>query len=221
MRSITVLRAALVGLGLLLSALAQAAEPARRVALADERMAATPSGRELLKYLANCALAEDQVLTAEHEGRAFEFPGAIGLAPEWHSRPMSEAEQRWVSACLLARTNHFGVKVVLSLRSEFPSNAPGLQILGEEDAAYTLEEGSFFGNLFADRPTGYVCGPTQSEQRRALLQAHRRVCALPGANGVSACGIRHVGACSPQALQQDGIDYREALAVFLPAEPVP
>jgi hypothetical protein len=78
-------------------ALAAAAQGAASHApLADARTATTPAARKTLKYLASCALDAGTVLTARHEGVDFEFPGGIGLAPEWYRRAMTEEEQRWV-----------------------------------------------------------------------------------------------------------------------------
>lgn len=205
---------------LVLLAVAQAAAAApRQVALADTRLLATAASRQLLKYLASCALDADTVLTATHAGQTLEFPGGLGLAPQWQHRGLDAAQRRWVSACLLARTNHFGVTVQLSLRAAFPSDAPGLRVDDDEARRYTLQEATFFGNLFADRPTAYACGPAMTPERRSALQAQQRVCALPGSDGRSACGFVHVGACTPQAFQQDGTDYHEAITVFLPPGP--
>ena len=203
-------------LALLAGWAAQAQATPRTVKLSDERMAQTPQGRERLKYLANCALAEDLVLTAESAGERYTFPGGLGLAPQWDQRAMTEQEQLWVSACMLARTNFYGIKVLLSMRSDFPSNAPGLQIMTEEDKAYPLEEATYFGNLFADKPVGYVCSPEQTAQRRANFAAQRRICALPGADGKTACGMVHVGVCSTTNYNQGGYQYRAAISVFLP-----
>ena len=199
----------------------QAATDTHYVTLADARMATTHEGRQQLKYLASCALNENMVLTAEHQGERLEFPGGLGLAPQWFERAMTEQEQRWISACMLARTNFFGTKVMLSMRSDFPSQAPGLQTWREEDAAYTLEEATFFGNLFTDRPVAYVCGPEQTPERRANLTAQRRVCALPDAQGITACRMIYVGACSAQNYRQNGQAYEEAISIFLPPQATP
>ena len=188
----------------------------RAVKLSDERMAQTAQGREQLKYLANCALAGDLVLTAESAGERYEFPGGLGLAPEWHQRAMTEQEQLWVSACMMARTNFYGIKVLLSMRSDFPSNAPGLQIMSEEDKAYPLEEATYFGNLFADKPVGYVCSPEQTAPQRANFAAQHRVCSLREANGKTACGMVHVGVCSAANYNQGGHQYKASISVFLP-----
>lgn len=213
-------RLRIAALVLLATTAAQAATAApKRVALADTRLLATAESRQLLKYLASCALDAGTVLTAVHDGQALEFPGSLGLAPQWQNQGLDAAQRRWVSACLLARTNHFGVTVQLSMRAGFPSDAPGLQVGDDEARQYTLQEATFFGNLFTDRPTAYVCGPAMTPERRDALQAQRRVCALPGSDGRSACGFVHVGACTPQAFQQDGTDYHEAITVFLPPGP--
>jgi len=213
------------------SATAQAAAgpAAQRVELADTRMASTPSARQTLKYLASCALGPQTLLVAEHDGHRYEFPGGLGLAPDWQDRALTPEEQRWVSACMLARTNAFGVKVLISMRSDFPSRAPGLQTWQEEDAAYTLEEATFFGNLFDERPQSYVCGPAHDDAEERSLLAQRRICslrqALPGEQegdpAPTVCGLVHVGRCTAQALQQGGVTYRQAITVFLPPQPAP
>lgn len=201
--------------------LAAAQTATRQVPLADMRMASTPAARQTLQYLASCALDAGTVLTARHEGVDHAFPGSIGLAPEWHGRAMTEDEQRWVSACMLSRTNYFGTPVAISMRLGFASRAEGLQDRGNDHTAFTEEEGSFFGNLFAARPVAYVCSPPHSEAARALFAAQHRICALPAAThegkAVTACGIVHVGECTPAAYVQDGVQYRQAITVFLPS----
>jgi len=198
---------------------AQQATPTRTVALADGRMASTADSRQALKYLASCALDAGTTLMAEHGGEHFTFPGGIGLAPDWHARPMTDVEKRWVSACLLARTNRFGIRVEISLRSSFPSIAPGLQLAPNEAAAFPLEDAGFFGNLFAAQRVAFVCGPAHTQAQRASLVAQHRVCALPEADGITTCGMVHVGACTADALQQQGVAYQEVIRVFLPSQP--
>lgn len=88
---------------------ADATSPQRRYPLHDQAhdLAQTESGREFVRYLADCALCAGVAAYADVAGQHHEFPGAMGLAPDWLHRPLTEAEQRWVSACLLARTNYF------------------------------------------------------------------------------------------------------------------
>jgi hypothetical protein len=219
----------LVALALAFSAAAagaaDAATPARRVALADPALAASEASRQRLKYLASCALAADTVLVGEADGRVYEWPGSLGLAPQWDRRPLDEREERWVSACILARTNWFGVPVMLSMRSPFPNDAPGLQADADERRGYPLEEATFFGNLFRPHGGAYVCGANDDPERQARIAAHRRLCALPlqqrlaDGRTVSACGFVYVGACGAERFVQDGIAYREAVTVFLSETP--
>ncbi len=129
-------------------------------------IAQTESGREFIKYLADCALDAGVAAYADVAGQHYEFPGVIGLAPHWLHRPLTETEQRWVSACILARTNYFGVEVQISLRADH-SPFPALQTTDQERREYTLHEGDFFGNLFADTPVAAVAvGRATPEQRR-------------------------------------------------------
>jgi hypothetical protein len=99
----------------------------------------------------------------------------------WESGQCDESCQRWVSACLLARTNAYGVVVHISLRA--PATAPpgqelqfekiqtALQTTEEEVRDYNLREGAYYGNIFARTPvnpppspdyTGPAVGPIQN-----------------------------------------------------------
>jgi hypothetical protein len=109
--------------------------------------------------------------------------GAIGVGVNsdgttwWGSGTCDEECQRWVSACVLARTNAYGVHVDISMRA--PANAPqtiknALAVTdtecngnGNPDNAYSHREGSFFGNIFATTPetaaeNGAAVGPVDS-----------------------------------------------------------
>jgi hypothetical protein len=87
--------------------------------------------------------------------------GALGLGVNadgstwWESDTCDESCQRWVSACLLARTNAYGTRVSISLRA--PADAPqkikdALAATPEELAEYPLREGAYYGNIFATTP---------------------------------------------------------------------
>ncbi len=108
--------------------------------------------------------------------------GGIGLGINanqstwWESGQCDETCQRWVSACVLARTNAYGVRVEISMR--VPNDAPPAiqQALAvrvdetfDEKALFPTREGAFYGNIFAttpmiDRPgfTGDEIGPIQN-----------------------------------------------------------
>jgi hypothetical protein len=73
-----------------------------------------------------------------------------------------ESCQRWVSACILARTNAYGVHVLISMRA--PANTPpgrqaqfdriraALQTTAVEVSEFNRREGAYYGNLFATTP---------------------------------------------------------------------
>jgi hypothetical protein len=81
-----------------------------------------------------------------------------------------ETCQRWISACVLARTNAYGVHVSISLRApdnapqpikaalavsdvELHGAAPGTDAGGEAGMApYSMREGAYYGNIFATTP---------------------------------------------------------------------
>jgi hypothetical protein len=66
-----------------------------------------------------------------------------------------ETCQRWVSACLLARTNAYGAHVQISMRA--PADAPqavknALALGPTESADFPLREGAYYGNIFETAP---------------------------------------------------------------------
>ena len=121
----------------------------------------TVDGREVYSYMINCAvpagkqieatipdaadIAPPDTLYTCKDGRC-SFPGALGLAEHWIDRPLSPKGQRWVSACLFARVNAYGVTVKLSMRGD----APSLYVSPKEMARFSLQEGAFYGNIFSD-----------------------------------------------------------------------
>ena len=196
--------------------------------MAPTPLAALADGRQLLKYLVGCALPRGAQATLDVDGERRVFEGELGLAPRWMHAALAPAEQRLVSACLLARANHFARPVRISLRGRngrVPPALDGARVPTVEAARYARFEGAFFGNVFATPPRAYACtGEAPSPARRAWLESLMRVCTLtPGfpTSEVSRCGMRLVGRCSePGAFRQDGVDYRDdAVEVWLPASP--
>ncbi|MBP6652198.1 MAG: hypothetical protein KA181_07210 [Xylophilus sp.] len=245
--ALTRLAATAVGLAALAPAVwAQAPQTVRD--LTGTPLTTTEAGRKELKHLVSCALPASVQVRFQADGNEHRLDGGLGLAPEWLDRGMTVPEQRWVSACILARTNAVGATVQLSMRSPAPtatskrayasraphppSSPPGLQADAAEQKQFDRLEGTFFGNLFAEKPVGYVCGPTLDvkAQARALaeriqwLRSHQRLCSLvAGADGsaaVTACGFVHVGPCQGNNWVQQGVDYREtSISVYLPGGP--
>lgn len=82
-----------------------------------------PSARTFMEYLVSCALEPGQAMKwTDRSGQSYEWKGRIGLCPEWAYGPASEECQRWVSACVLARNNAYGYRVLFSGRGDKPSD---------------------------------------------------------------------------------------------------
>jgi hypothetical protein len=177
----------------------------------------SPDGRDLLLYVARCALNDGDVLVATHGNQTYEFPGLLGLAPEWEYRALTAPEARWVSACLIAHVNAFGVPVEISLR------APGrIQATAQEAYDFPVYEATFFGHVFGEALETYAC----LGHNAAIAAAHApdralRVCADPGP-----CEIEEVGYCRDvcatyvtgtgwTGCQAGGVRYDETVSVFL------
>ena len=141
------------------------------IALADPSLAATAARREQLKYLVRCALPAGVALYADQDNTRFTFPGGLGLAPGWVDEAMTPSQERWVSACLLAHMNYFGISVVVSMRAT-PPPVPALTVSDDESHSFSIFEGGFFGNLFTPAPVAYTCRGT-----RTPSQAHDPICA--------------------------------------------
>jgi len=214
---------------------ADATPPQRRYPLNDQanHLAQTEPGRKFIQYLAECALCADVAAYADVAGQHYEFPGALGLAPQWLHRPLIEDEQRWVSACILARTNYFGVKVQISMRAEH-SPCPELNTTTDQERReFTLHEGDFFGNLFAVTPVAAVAlGDATPEQRNDPV-FKLRVCAAEDPNAaplngkkLSRCQFIITGdARDPDAHTLNGQHYDQYISVYLkpqaPSTPPP
>jgi hypothetical protein len=148
----------------------------------------TEEGRELLRYVAQCALAEGDILVADYQGTTFEFPGLLGLTPAWESEPLTAGNQRMLSACLLAHVNAFGVSVPISLRA-----GGVLPTTPVEREQYSVYEGTFFGQVFeGDEIKTYSC---QGSAATAALEHSedraQRVCT----DASGECGVESVGRC--------------------------
>jgi hypothetical protein len=158
-------------------------------------MLATTDGREIFALIVSCAMREDITLTATIAGTEFDFFGEIGLAPQWLSRPLGTAGQRWVSACMFARVNGHESAIPISMRG----SSRALVVDDDERGEWSLEEGAFFGNFFGrlDRPLQwYACRGKDQAQGEAGGLADRD-CAEPDpANpGFTRCGMVFVGDC--------------------------
>jgi hypothetical protein len=164
-----------------------------RFTVTDRDLIETEDGREVLTYTVSCALPDGVTLTGtDSHGTQYEFPGELGLAPQWLDHPLTQAGKGWVSACLFARVNVHGVPVEISMRG--PSSA--LAVSPDEQASWTLQEGAFYGNYFTapGQPIDWnACRGRDSEQ----AQRFERACAQPDPQnpGKTLCGFNFAGDC--------------------------
>lgn len=163
----------------------------------------------LLKYVARCALDPSQHLSAAPaEARAAprsarsgtapaaatvparEFPGLLGLAPEWLSGTCTGDCQERVSACLIALVNRTGKHVDLSVTSAAPSLTARLAP-NANDLGFPHQEGAFFGNVWTDQT--FACqgtGVRKGPQSKRFCAVEPATCSAGGAPLVDA------GACA-------------------------
>jgi hypothetical protein len=183
-----------------------ALDPASLAAIEDPGEAGVLS-RMFVKYAVSCALTPSQSFSfswTDSSGVVHDetYTGGVGLAPRWATGPLDLTGQRLVSACLAARTNYYGVTVLISMRS----GAPPLDAMTprSELAAYPHVEGAFWGNLFASTPALYACYDPADV---AIARSDDRDCAAGHVDSdgeIVPCGpITLVGPCDEHCAKLD------------------
>jgi hypothetical protein len=151
---------------------------------------ADPNALEMLKYVYSCAMPAGASMELTVNGVVYPFAGSIGLEPQWGvvGGSCDSNCQQWISACVLARTNYYGKRVNISMRG----NHPALAVSTTEAQQYTLQEGTYYGNIFASNGEQmFACaGPGSSVP--ALTS---RFCSSEGFT----CPIQVVGDCYDKA----------------------
>jgi len=129
---------------------------------AAQALLGTADGRDVYSYIVSCALPAGTDIQATIPGApdtdpnspdtsyvctngVCVFSGSIGLAPRWADRKLSRSGQGWVTACLLARVNAHDTVEPISMRGSHPA----LAVTASEVTDFPLQEGAFYGNLFA------------------------------------------------------------------------
>jgi hypothetical protein len=189
---------------------------------AARELLATEDGRELLRYVVQCAFEDDDVLRGAVNGQSYEFPGLLGLVPKWSEKPLAEAEQQIMSACLLAHVNALGVPVAISVRARDVVSSTE-----EERQAYPVYEGTFFGQLFdGGTMKAYSCQGSASDAARA--HSHDRAL-RKCTDGGRDCAIVSLGRCRDVCERRDeeegwsecwasGVFYDKTVSVYLFAD---
>jgi len=107
-------------------------------------MLSTAGSRQVLDYLIGCALPSNASFNVSAGGQTFTFYGDAGLAKNWIHTKLTDKQQRWISACMLARVNNQGQLMKISMRG--PHKA--LRVTKAETERFTQEEGVYYGNIF-------------------------------------------------------------------------
>ncbi|MBC8074407.1 MAG: hypothetical protein IAG13_39170 [Deltaproteobacteria bacterium] len=144
--------------GVLGETLPRVALTSESIAEAIEPVALTDAyALDVLEYTVSCALAPGQSVEVVAGGEVLTFEGALGLAPGWGASDgqCDGACERWVSACLIARSNFAGESMEISLVGDRPELEP----TAEESQAFDSEEATYFGDLFATPMAIYACLP--------------------------------------------------------------
>ena len=155
-------------------------------------------GKKLMHYLVTCALRPDQSIDKPCGGDPVEFRGRLGVAPDWIDNALTSrtgAPER-VTACLMAHSNHDGQPVDIAPRAPYLSPP----YTGPLPPSSHVREGAFAGNLFPDPPPPGGQAPPQDlglyafhhQDFTASSQSagNGRICALPGAGPLNACGFK-------------------------------
>jgi hypothetical protein len=147
-----------------------------------------PGGREILKYLATCALPADVSLAFDTmSAGSFEYPGTFGLAPSWESAPLAGVERELITACLLAHVNAYGVSVPISVRNPISIGADDV-----EQEAFPILEGAFFGEALSPEPKYFACTGERDTLAKTLSESRDlRACT----DSTPDCRIAVVGRC--------------------------
>jgi hypothetical protein len=172
-----------------------------------------------LKYVVSCALDADQSFSVTVDDQTYTFQGLTGLAPEWGEAGGScdETCQRWVSACVLARVDFYGVHRDISIRGAHPA----LRAVPHEMQNYRSSEATYYANLFRYPQDRFAClSPGQTEIPRVcggsldncpmtlVGSSCSDACERPGTQGSFAnCNTKD---------DQSGDVFSEAITVFLP-----
>lgn len=183
-----------------------------------------PNAREVFSYIVSCALPASQSVSVKVQGTTYNYPGALGVAPEWGGPggTCDDRCQEWVSACVIARLDYLGQPELISLRGD----NGGLVTSPSERATYTSREATYYGNIFvapmrlyACLPPGKteiprVCGPSIHGCPVDVLGPCDDLCGHPRADGsYPNCTAPDPDSCGGRGHRDD--TYEGSLTVFL------
>ncbi|HSN27283.1 MAG TPA: hypothetical protein VLT45_13405 [Kofleriaceae bacterium] len=164
--------------------------------LNQNNVISSAGGRSYLSYIVDCALGSNQSVRGTYGFTTYTFYGNIGIAPAWTTRPLTSQEGAWISACVIARANQTGTNVTISMRGD----AGIWGTTADEAANYNVEEGAFYGNIWAGNMNQiHACdGVDQVRVGDTYGDLSLRQCAQEDPNnpGYTPCGYVFDGNCA-------------------------
>lgn len=154
--------------------------------------------------LLECALTENQ--TVHDNATGLDIKGWWGIAPDWMNAPIagSTDKEEWLTGCMLARLNYFGIEVPILLEGD----TPPIQTDPLWNVLMPFDESTLYGNMFNSRDpiaddtpafAAYLCRENQlasvckNDDGKAYVD--KRICDdVP-----SLCGLIDLGLCDPTA----------------------
>jgi len=149
-----------------------------------QTLVSTLDGRAMFATIVACAVSAGQSVVAGGQT----YQGSLGVAPGWKTSTPSQANRHWTTACVMGKTNLFGLVPNISLRHD--TYLP-LTSSAAERSTYATTVGAFYGDIFQAAPTNYACGaiawPPGSDP---LVECARTV------DGITTnCGFSWTGLC--------------------------
>ncbi|HRI65424.1 MAG TPA: hypothetical protein PK156_14345 [Polyangium sp.] len=139
-------------------------------------------GRKFIRSAVRCALDKWQSvwdpITKE------QYKGWWGLARPWVAQPLTETQQRWVSACMIQKLNAYGAPVKILLEG----NHPAIEYNPDLASVFPYIEAIAFGNLFL--------GPDDSEMYISWFDMLATACGDPAAAMAKRVCDTTLGACN-------------------------
>jgi hypothetical protein len=156
-----------------------------------------PSARNFMRYLVRCSFDSTVEISGvdPYDGTRYTWRGDAGLCPEWQTGAPSLQCLKWVSACVLARNNFFGIPIELSIRlatsGPYPTTDPPATVTEDID-----REGHFPIPSFAP------CGVQMSGLDRACgwTPDYVGICHPGDVVQIGAGGIAFDGTCNGPVL---------------------
>jgi hypothetical protein len=175
--------------------------------------------RQALRYMVGCALDTTQSFSftwTDDQGmlRSETYWGTLGLATTWANSPLNPVEQQWVSACLAARVNWYGVSVMISSRG---AHSALNKSQTSEITQYPKNEGAFWGNLFGAAPHVYACHYSPNTTYSRLKMRDCAAGHVDPDGSITECGvIEIVGACETYCSGIDPNNYHYKSCASVP-----